>query len=78
MVVVLGEGWIVIWGAFFHLLKIFMLYCAWVGLMWCVSICVVVIFLSMFCSSSGIFGFGVSVVWLCMQRMDVRDGSEYW
>ena len=67
-----------IWGAFFHLLENFMLYCAWVGFMWCVSICVVVIFFSMFCSSSEIFGFGISVVWLCMQMMDMSDGSVYW
>ena len=45
--------------------------------MWCVSICVVVNLFSMFCSSCADFGFGVIVVWLCMQMMDVSDGSMY-
>ena len=46
--------------------------------MWCVSICVVVIFFSMFCSSCAVLRFCVTVVWLCMQMMDVSDGSVYW
>ena len=46
-------------------------------LIWCVSMCVVVILFSMFCSSCGFCVFGVIVVWLCMQMMDVSEGSVY-
>ena len=60
--VVLGEGRIFTWGAFFHLFESLTLYCAWVGLIGCMSIFVVVILFSMFVSSCEICGVVVSVV----------------
>ncbi len=30
------------------------------------------------CSVCGVWTFGVRVVWLCIQMIDVSDGSVYW
>ena len=45
------------------------------GCIWYVSICVLVILFNRYCSSCVILRFGVNIVWLCMHRMDVSDGS---
>ena len=47
------------------------------GLIGCISICVVVILFSMFCSYCEVCGFSVSVAWICIHMMDVSDGSVY-
>ena len=47
------------------------------GLIACISICVVVILFSMFCSSCEVCEFSVNVAWLCIHIMDVSDGSAY-
>ena len=49
-----------------------------VGLMGCMSMCVLSVLLRTFCSSSGVCRFVVGCDWLCMQIIDVRVGSVYW
>lgn len=43
-----------------------------------VSLCVLSVFFRIFCSFCGVCKFIVRCIWLCMEIIDVSDGSTYW
>lgn len=65
-------------GAFIHVLENLTLYCAIVGVMGCVSMCLFNVLVRTFCNSCGVYRLFVGFDWLYMQIIDVIVGFMYW